>query len=201
MTTVLLIRHATCDPVGRQLAGRASGVSLNASGRDQAVRLAAWLAPLSLAAVYASPLARARETAAYLAEPRRLGVVEHDGFTEIEFGAWTGRELESLEGDAHWQRFNGFRSLTRPPGGELMLEAQTRAVRALGDLAARHADERIAVVSHADVLRAAVAFFAGAPLDLFSRLEISPASVTTLELHEWGARLRAINATPDPLRD
>ena len=201
MTTFLLVRHATCDPVGTRLTGRAAGVSLNAEGREQAARLATWLAPVPLGAVYAGPLERTQETAAYLAGPRALRVTPHDAFTELDFGEWTGREIASLADDDHWRRFNAFRSATRPPGGELMLEAQARAVAALHALASRHPGETVAVVSHADVLRAALAYFAGAPLDLFLRLEISPASVSTLALHDWGAQLRAVNATPHPISE
>lgn len=199
MTTFLLVRHATCDPVGHRLAGRAPGISLNDAGRAQAARLARWLAPVAVHAVYASPLERARETAAYLAEPRALAVRDAPAFTELHFGDWTGRAIDSLAHDEHWRRFNGFRSLTRAPSGELMAEAQLRAVSALAALARQHHGETVAVVSHADVLRAVVAYFAGAPLDLFLRLEISPGSVTTLALHEWGAELRAVNAGPDPV--
>jgi probable phosphoglycerate mutase len=199
VTTFLLIRHATCDPVGKRLAGRAPGVSLNAEGREQATRLATWLAAVRVDAVYASPLERAQETAAYLAEPRGLPVHGDAAFTDIDFGEWTGRAIDTLADDAHWRRFNEFRSVTRPPGGELMLEAQARAVAGLDALALRHAGHTVVVVSHADVLRTVVGHFAGAPLDLFLRLEISPASVTTLVLHDWGAQLRAVNASPTPV--
>ncbi len=198
MTTFLLVRHATCDAVGKTLSGRAPGVSLNAQGRDQAARLATWLSALTLDAVYASPLERAQQTAAYLAEPRALPVVSHASFTELDFGSWSGRAIDTLAADAHWRRFNSFRSATRPPGGELMLEAQTRAVAALHALASRHAEETVVIVSHADVLRAVAAYFVGSPLDAFLRFEIAPASVTTLALDDWGAQLRALNATPDP---
>ena len=198
MATFLLIRHATCDPVGRRLAGRATGVSLNADGRAQAAALSEWLAPVALRAVYSSPLERARETAAYVAEPRGLPVTPHEAFVELDFGAWTGRAIDELAPDAHWRRFNSFRSGTRPPSGESMLEAQSRAVTALSAMATAHGDETVAVVSHADMLRAVVAFFAGIPLDLMLRLTIDPASVTTLALHEWGAELRGLNASPAP---
>jgi len=198
VTTFLLVRHASCDPTGKSLAGRRPGVSLNDEGRAQAGALAAWLAPVPLAAVYSSPLERARETAAYLAEPRGLAVRTSNAFVELDFGDWTGRTIDELTPSAHWQRFNAFRSVTRPPGGELMAEAQLRAVTELRALATPHGEATVAVVSHADVLRGVVGFFAGAPLDLFLRLVIDPASVSTVVLHDWGAELRGLNASPRP---
>jgi probable phosphoglycerate mutase len=198
LTTFLLVRHASGDHVGRRLAGRAPGAPLNDAGRAEASRLAGWLAPVPLAAVYSSPLERARDTAAPIAAAHGLGVTEDPAFTELDFGDWTGRSMASLAGDPHWDRFNQFRSTTRPPRGELMLEAQARAVAALAALAARHDGATVAVVSHADVLRSVIAHFAGAPLDLFLRYVIDPASVSTLALHPWGAELRGLNASPTP---
>jgi probable phosphomutase (TIGR03848 family) len=195
VTTFLLVRHATCDPVGRSLAGRAPGVHLNADGRAQARRLAERLATSPIAAVYSSPLERARETAAALAEPAGLAVETHAGLDEMEYGAWTGCTFAALAADERWRRFNTFRSTTRPPGGETMQEAQVRAVAALVALAERHGDAVVAAVSHADVIKAVVAHVAGVPLDLAYRLEVSPASVSVVTLDAEDARLLALNGT------
>jgi probable phosphoglycerate mutase len=198
VTTFLLIRHATCDPVGKRLAGRAPGVSLNAEGRGQAARMADWLAPVPVAAVYSSPLERASETAGAIAAPRELATVPRAAFTELDFGDWTGRAIAALEGDATWGHFNAFRSGTRAPGGESMLEAQARATTELLALASDHPDQTVVVVSHADVIRSVLAYFVGAPLDLLLRIEIAPASVSALALHAWGARLLGVNTGPTP---
>ena len=184
-TTVLLVRHGSNDYVGRALAGRSLGVHLNAAGRAEAGRLARRLAPLPIAAVYSSPLERAVETAAPLAVARSLDPRLVEAAAEIDFGEWTGRTIAELEADPLWRRFNTERSTTRPPGGELMAEAQARMVGAVEDLRAAHPGETIALVSHADVIRAALAHYAGIPLDAIGRFEIRPASVTTLRL--WDA--------------
>ena len=184
-TTVLLVRHGSNDYVGRALAGRSLGVHLNAAGRVEAGRLARRLAPLPIAAVYSSPLERAVETAAPLAVARSLDPRLVEAAAEIDFGEWTGRTIAELEADPLWRRFNTERSTTRPPGGELMAEAQARMVGAVEDLRAAHPGETIALVSHADVIRAALAHYAGIPLDAIGRFEIRPASVTTLRL--WDA--------------
>jgi probable phosphoglycerate mutase len=199
VTTFLLVRHATCDPVGKSLAGRAPGVHLNAEGRAQARRLAERLAASPIAVVYSSPLERARETAAAVAE--RVGVTAdtHDGLTEMDFGAWTGCTFAELAPDERWRRFNSFRSGTRPPGGETMQEAQARAVAALLALAERHGDAVVAAVSHGDVIKGVVAHVAGIPLDLAHRLEVAPASVSVVALDADGARLLRLNDCGGPL--
>lgn len=193
MTTVLLTRHATGDHVGRVLAGRAPGTRLSEEGRRQAERLSEWFAARPVHAVYASPLERARETAEPIAQRLGLTLYEAPGLIELDFGEWTGRAIDGFGDDAAWRDFNVYRSGTRIPGGELLLEAQARAVAELLRLRERHPDETIVVVSHADIIRAVLGHFAGVPIDLLLRFEISPASVTELELHEWGARVVCVN--------
>ena len=191
---LLLIRHALCDPVGRAIAGRSPGVGLNAAGRAQAGALAARLAHRPLAAVYASPLARALETAAAVARPHALAPRPAPALVELDFGGWTGRSLDALAAEPGWAPFNTYRSGTRPPGGELALEAQARAVAGVLRLAEAHPDGEacVAAVSHADVIKAVLGHLLGIPLDLQHRLEIAPASVSALALHPWGPRVLAI---------
>jgi probable phosphoglycerate mutase len=197
VTRLLLVRHALCDPVGVSLSGRRPGVSLNAAGRAQlpalVARVARRLAGTPLAAVCASPLARAQETAAALARAHALPVATEPGLAELDFGAWTGRAIDGLHAEPAWGPFNTYRSGTRPPGGELALEAQARAAGAVLRLAAAHPDAAVAAVSHADVIKAVVGHALGVPLDLQHRLEVGPASVCELELAPWGARVLAVN--------
>lgn len=190
---LLLVRHAMCDPVGRSLAGRRDGVHLNGVGRAQAEALARALREERIAAVYTSPLERAVETARAVADAAGAPLHEAPGLTEFDFGEWTGRPIASLEGDETWTHFNVHRSGTRAPGGELALEAQARAVAAIQALSCRHADDTVVAVSHADIIRSIVGHVLGIPLDLQHRLEVSPASISTLELRPWGGRVLRMN--------
>jgi len=195
MTTFLLIRHGINDLVDRAIAGWMPGVHLNPEGRAQAERLAERLGETRIAAIYSSPLERACETAEPIARRRGLPVQICQAVGEIQFGDLTGHSLEHLADLPGWRRFNSFRSGTRPPDGELMLEVQARTVTELERLRERHPEETVVVVSHGDVIKAAVAHYAGIPLDLFQRIEISPASVSILTLDESGPRLLRINDT------
>lgn len=78
-----------------------------------------------------------------------------------------------------------------------MIEAQARMVRQLDCLRERHPGECIAIVSHADPLRALLAHFLGIAIDLMLRFEISPASVSVVESGEWGPRILCVNETGD----
>ncbi len=195
MTTFLLIRHAAHEAVDHTLSGQMAGVELSAQGLEQARQLAERLASLPVAGIYSSPLERAVQTAEILAGGLSMDVTCHAGLAEIDFGEWTGQRFEALAPDPRWQHWNSFRSGAPLPGGGLMLEVQARAVAALACLHAQQPDAMLAVVSHGDVIKAIVAHYLGVPLDLFQRIEISPASVSVLALYDWGARVLRINDT------
>jgi broad specificity phosphatase PhoE len=199
MTTFLLIRHALCDPVGKAIAGRAAGIHLNQVGKDQADRLAVQLDEVAISAVYSSPLERALETAAPFAARKSLPVQIAAPLNEIDFGDWTGRTLSELDGLAEWRAFNSFRSGTRIPGGETMMEVLARATGEVERLQAAHPApaDVVALVSHGDVLRGIVCHALGIAPDLLQRIELSPASVSVLVREGAGNRVLLLNATAD----
>lgn len=112
-------------------------------------------------------------------------------------GEWEGMTMADLHNREDWKKFNSYRSGARCPGGETMLEVQSRMVRQLKSLEARHASETVAVVSHGDPLRSVAAYFLGIPIDLMQRFEIFPASVTVLQAAPWGPRILCLNETGD----
>lgn len=191
----LLIRHGHTDASGARLVSRTRGSRLSDEGRAQVARLCALLRGVPLGAVYTSPLERARETAEPLARDRQMEPVVCEAVNEVEFGAWTGRTFEELARDPAWRRFNEQRASADVPGGERAVDVQRRIVQALTALHARHAAETVAVVSHADVIRAAVLHCAGVSLDHWFRFEISPASVTVVDFTPEWPRLVSVNET------
>lgn len=198
MARLLLIRHAPTAETGAKLTGRLPGVSLGDEGRRQAEATARWLSHLRLKAVYASPIERTWETAEIVAAPHRLSPIEHEGFLEVDYGAWSGRSLSSLYKLKAWRTVVMTPSRMTFPHGESLAGAQRRAVAACEQLAQRHASDTIAVVSHSDIIQATVSHYLGQPLDLFQRITISPASVTVLDLPRQGfPSLVSVNGLPE----
>lgn len=195
MTDFLLIRHAHNDWVNNRLAGWTPGVHLSAQGQEEAQALAKRLATHRLDAVYSSPLERAQETAACLVRERDLAVQVLDEVGEVRYGDWTGRELKALRKDPLWATVQQFPSLVRFPGGESLVEVQARVVAAVDSLRARHPDQVVAVVSHGDVIKAAVAHFSGAHLDMFQRFSVATASLSVLRFTANGPHLALFNDT------
>lgn len=112
-------------------------------------------------------------------------------------GEWTGLSFAQLDARPEWRRFNSVRSMARIPGGELMLETQARIVAELEVLRSRHLAQVVAVVTHGDVIKSALAHFIGTPLDLFQRIEICPASISVVALGDNGPYVQRINDTGD----
>lgn len=193
MTRFLLIRHGRHSLLNHKLAGRMKGVSLSEEGVAQAEQLAERLEKLPIAALYSSPMERALETAAPLAARLQLPIEQIEAFNELDFGEWTGRAFDELHPLKQWQHFNQYRSGTRMPGGETMLEVQVRALSGMEELRARHGSSLVAVFTHGDIIRALIGYYLGTPLDLFRRLEISPASASLVELEDWGPRVLWVN--------
>ena len=182
------------DSVKNQMvAGRLPDIHLNEEGQSQAEKLGAAIAVLKIRAIYSSPLERAIETAQTIAQRSDLKVETDDAFGELQFGDWTGKTFQELESEERWRNFNSFRSGTRIPNGELMLEAQTRIITGLESLREKHSGETVAVVSHSDLIKVAVAHYAGIHIDLFQRVEIGPASISVIKVGDDAARIITVN--------
>ena len=194
-TLVLLVRHAVTPTTGVKLPGRAPGLHLSDEGRRQADVAAARVGKLpKVAAVYASPLERARETALPIARTRGLAVRIERDLSELDIGDWTGLSLKRASRKPEWTIIQRHPSGFRFPGGESFPEMQTRMTAALARLVARHPGEIIAAVSHADPIKAAVAQALGTPLDLFQRIFIAPASITAVAYRPEGPAVLTVNS-------
>ena len=98
-----------------------------------------------------------------------------------------------MERDPAWREFNARRSTALVPGGESMSDVQARSVGELERLGRLHEGAVVAVVSHAEWIRSAVMYALGMNLDLFWRVQIGTASVSTVELGEQGPTVWGLN--------
>ena len=180
-TLLLLVRHGKTPKTGVILPGRAPGLHLADEGLRQADAVAQRIGRLrSVAAVYTSPLERARETAAPIASARRLPLRVERDLSECDVGDWTGIRLSRARRKSEWQLVQHHPSGFRFPGGESFMEMQARLTGALARLVERHPGETIVAVSHADPIKAAVAHALGLHLDLFQRIGVAQCSITAI---------------------
>jgi broad specificity phosphatase PhoE len=191
-----LLRHGEHGLLGRVLAGRMPGVGMTERGRAEIASQAERLAGEKIAAIYASPLQRTRESAEIVAARLGLPIEFRDDLLELDFGEWTGATFDSIRADPRWQAWSTQRSLAAIPGGESMRAVQQRVVAALLELNERHLHETVVLVSHGDVIRAVLLFALGMPLDLYNRIEIGQGSISTINIGASGIRVTTLGERP-----
>ncbi len=185
MTVLLLIRHATNDYVTQgRLAGWTPGIHINARGQREADALAKHLNDVPIAAIYSSPLERAIDTALAIAICQKLEVQLREELGEFRIGEWTGKTIKELEGTETWKKLQSSPAGLKLPGGESIDQVQERMVSAINAIVKGHPNQVVAVVSHADPLKAAIAYYMGMDLNNFQRIIINPASVTVFFFDE-----------------
>ena len=195
MTVFHLVRHGEPAIFGR-INGRTAGIGLSERGRAEAALVADRLAGENVTAVFASPLQRTRETAEILAARLGRPVVCRDELIELDFGEWTGLSFDQVRADPRWTPWQSCRSIAVIPGGESWRQVQERVVGALFELRRTDPEGSVVVVSHGDVIRAALLFALGMPLDLYARLEIGLASLSTVRIDDLGMRVTTLNERP-----
>src|SRR5689334_18372071 len=180
MALLHLLRHGQHNLGGGVLAGRTPGVALTERGRAEIVAACERLAGEPIAALYASPLQRTRESAEIVSERLGLPIEFRDDLIELDFGEWTGTTFAAIRADPRWRSWTQHRSMAKIPGGETMRAVQFRAVEGILQIAERHRDAAAVVVSHGDVIRAALVFALGMPLDFYGRIEVVQGSLSTI---------------------
>ena len=194
-SVVLLVRHGLTPTTGIKLPGRAPGLHLSDEGRRQAEAAAERIGKVArIAAVYCSPITRARETAQPIGRAvKRALRIERD-LADLDIGEWTGMSLKQAARRPEWETVQRNPSSFRFPGGESFPEMQTRMTSALGRIVARHPGQIVVAVSHADPIKAAVAQALGTPLDLFQRIMIATASITAIAYRREGPSVLTVNS-------
>lgn len=203
MTTVLLIRHGrTSANTAGILAGRSSGVELDAVGTSQVALVGERLAGVPLRTVITSPLRRCRQTTQALVAARAepVPVTVEQGLVECGYGEWTGKSLRELSKEKLWSTVQQQPSAVRFPGGESMTEMSARAIGAIrtwdARLAAEHGPDAVwAAVSHGDVIKAILADALGMHLDSFQRILVDPASISIVRYTATRPYVVTVNST------
>ena len=171
------------------------GVHLNAEGLAQAAKLAERFHPGDAAIVISSPLERCRETAAPIAERLGLPVIVSEALNEIDCGAWTGKSFPELDADPRWAAWNDEREQTAVPCGEAIREVQTRVMNLIESFGASEQGP-VVLVSHSDVIKAAISTLLGVRLQWHDRIQIDPASMTTVDLWPGAGKIVRMNEVP-----
>jgi len=189
-STVYLVRHGHAASVGDWIAGWTPGIHLDELGRAQARAAARQLSEVRLKAIYTSPLERCYETAQIIADVHNAPVRIDHRFGEFDWGDWTGRPLDALRNDPQFEAFNRVRSRAAAPGGETAVDAQHRMVCGIAEITRRHVGQPLAIVSHADMIRYALAYYREVCLDGVLEIDVEPGEVFEVCIESGTSALR-----------
>jgi broad specificity phosphatase PhoE len=173
--------------------GRTVDPPLDAAGQRQAADLAEHLTPWGTLEIRTSPRRRTRDTAQALAHASGAPILCAEPLDELDFGAWSGCSFRELADDPAWTRWNAQRAEARTPAGDTMRGAQRRIVSYIGEIAQQFPQGTVALVTHAEIIRAALLHYLGWSLDEYGRLPIDPASASTVCFTAGAAAVGRIN--------
>ena len=151
---ILAIRHGETLWTVDSLSQGHLDIGLNDTGRWQAERLGLALKDEPIAAIYASDLSRAHDTALAVSRHTGVPVQAEPGLRERSFGEFEGRTFAEIETElpAQAQRWRQRDPTFTPAGGESLLMLEARVLRVAGRLAAQHPGEQIALFAHGGVM-------------------------------------------------
>lgn len=192
-TLFYLTRHAEHGHVGRILTGRMPGAPLSSHGKAQAAALGHKMSGKRLDLLLSSPQMRTRETAEAIAAETGCPMCVSPELDEIDFGAWSGSAFEALAADPAWRRWNAFRDSASTPAGETMAGVAARLTGLIERLCREFPGGSVCLVSHADVIKAALCHYRGEPFQQVHAFEIAPASMSTVAVDRHGGRVLAVN--------
>ncbi len=169
MATMYLIRHgATLQNESQPIILQGNGLNgpLSDKGRRQASEVAELLSTRKLAAIYASPMLRAQQTALCIAQHHDLSVETVDELHEVNVGHWEGKSWQQIM-DEEPDAYNRFMNDSTFPyrGGESFQNVLDRVAPQFAQLLQRHAGEPFAVIAHNVVNRVYLAELLGRGLE------------------------------------
>jgi broad specificity phosphatase PhoE len=195
---LLLIRHGQTVWNSQLRTQGHTDIELDETGRLQSEHLARRLSQHNIDAVYASPLQRAKETAAAIAALHGLAVKEHDLLIERNFGIWEGEPFSSLleKYPDEIKQWETDPLAFTPPQAEPLSEVVTRCMRFLTEIKNAHQEaQTVIVVGHSVPLRLMIAQLIGLAPQRIHSLRLDNAAYTELRLGKNNSILTVLNDT------
>ena len=186
MVEVILVRHGETAGNIRKTALGITDLPLNENGIRQAARAAELLAGETIAAIYTSPLSRAKTTAEIVAEPHSIAPQSIEGLAERRYGIWENIAVDDIkerfpEAYAAWQQNLPDYQI---PGGETARENFHRVKDTVSAILTRHDSGKIIIVSHLGCIRNLIAHFLGKGVENAWDYNVRNGSVTKLQIKQ-----------------
>lgn len=197
MARIILVRHGQTEWNREEKFRGWVDIDLDETGRRQAQAMADRVAQWEPASVYSSPLKRAISTARPIAERLGLEVIPLEGVIDMNFGAWGGLTIAEVR-ERYPQDFDHWCNSPQRlliPEGESLEEVRVRAADAIGELASRHGDDSVAVVTHRVVCKVLICHFLGLDVSHFWQIAQDTTAINTFEIGDGRAVVTLLNDT------
>jgi broad specificity phosphatase PhoE len=192
---LFVVRHGETGWTRERRFTGSRDVPLSPAGIAQCEAVAQRLAAVGPAAVYASPLERARTSAEIVAKPHRLAVTVEPAFREMGFGPWEGvaREEVAARFPEAYRTWRTAPHELRLDGVETLPEVAARVARGLEALRAARAGQTLVLVTHAIVARLLVLDALGLGPERLWSVDASPGGITEIEYEPGWATIHRMN--------
>jgi len=194
-TKILIIRHGETAWNRNKIFRGTYDIPLNMNGKEQARIAAKSLEGIKIDAAYTSPLSRAKETAEIVSEPHNISPVLHNGFIDMDYGEWTGKEnseVARLWPDIH-AAWTTKPHTVRPPGGTTLKEVFINSFAAMEELAKKHDGQTIAIFAHRVVNKVLITGALSLGLERFPFIIQGNCCINEIERVQSGYLIHSIN--------
>lgn len=202
MGQIIFLRHGQAENnIKRVLSGRTKGVPLTETGIKQAQLCAEFLEKMDIAAIYSSPIQRAKHTAEIVGKRMSLDVSVDDRLTELDMGKFTGMpydEIFNSHGNVFLKFYNSELEIAHN-GVETFAQVKKRVFEIIDDVTELHPDENVLFVSHMDPIKAMLSTVLDLSAVNLFELIIANASLTIFKKHDPNFSLLGLNVM-HPLR-
>ncbi len=194
--TLHFLRHGqTPDSLANLFCGSGRDPDLTGDGLATATAFAEAYGHAPWAAICASPLRRALQTAGPVATASGIRIEQREELAEIAYGAWEGRTADQVDREFHddYVRWTADPAWNPPTGGEAATTVARRMRRLIDDLTARYDSGDILLVSHKATIRIALCSLLDIDIGRFRyRLGCPVASLSVVELAAHGPMLHRL---------
>ncbi len=202
MGSIIFLRHGQAkNNLERILTGRTPGIPLTEKGIDQAEKAAKFLEHMNIAAIYSSPIERAKHTAEIVGKHNSLDVTIDDRLIELDMGKFTGvpyDEIFTSHGNVFMKFYNGELEIAHN-GVETFSEVKKRVLGIVDHVIENHPDQNVVLVTHMDPIKAMLSTVVDlTPTNLFE-LIIANASLNIFREHKRKFSISGLNVM-DPSR-
>lgn len=196
MTTIYFVRHCEAEGNTRGVLQGRSDCDVSGNSAKQLELVSLRLRNVPFAAIYSSPLRRARKTAEAIDRYHGLGVEQDARLTEIDMGDWEGRSWAEIEtGSPEMFRvWNKDPGAFEAPGGESVLRVAGRMWVAALDIARKNGGKTVCAISHGCAIRSLLCRALGKPLSRMNDIPWSDnTGVSVVEFENGKARVVRMN--------